>query len=654
MADNFIVSARKYRPARFDEMLGQESISKTLSNSILQGKTAHAYLFCGPRGVGKTSAARIFAKTVNCTQPTPEGEACNECESCRAINEQRSFNLFELDAASNNSADDIRKINEDVYIPPQYGKYKVYIIDEVHMLSSSAFNAFLKTLEEPPEYVIFVLATTEKNKVLPTILSRCQVFDFKPIPPQTISQQLHRVAECEGLSYESRALDLIARIADGGMRDALSIFDRIVSASNGNITYERTLNGLNILDDEYYFSLTNFLLAGNYKQTLLLFDELMVKGVNGRTIVLGLADFLRNLLMAHAPETHPLFKYTGGDADRFGQLALRSNPLLLYKAIDKLMNCDRNYRSSNSKRLLVELTLINIAEMSGAFTDHPPLSPSPSKENCVPNNEATTTGTPLAGKPAGQNNTSDREIAGDQEAERAVPSSSRTYSQGKSTAPSPLHQGQESTPVQSSNSSPIQESGAQALQGTDQRTSFSHPITPSTSSSTKSSQQTPPSPLSSLGRSARGGMKRIRTVAAQKDEDNNTQTLSAPEADAPHAPLTEEKLSIEWNRYAEEHLVTEIYLRQTMQSNLPQITSPDSFRITVLNELQKSELEATEVPLIQYLRNQLDNHYIEMSIEVDATPRSRKPVTTDEKMQYLIDLNPHVADFIDGLSLKPL
>ena len=368
MSDNFIVSARKYRPQTFDEMLGQEAICLTLKSAIKQGKIAHAYLFCGPRGVGKTSAARILARTINCEQLTPEGEACGVCPNCQAALNQRAFNIYELDAASNNSVDDIRRLNEDVYIRPQQGKYKVYIIDEVHMLSSGAFNAFLKTLEEPPGYVVFILATTEKDKVLPTILSRCQVYDFKPIPPEQIAEQLRRVADAEGLQYDPRSFDTIARIADGGMRDALSLFDRLAStAQDGVISYEQTLQTLNILDDEYYFYFTTYLYSGDYKRTLLLLDELLGKGVAMRQLIIGLADFMRNLLVARTPETVQLFPYTGVHAERFMALAQQIHPLFLYKSISKLVACERNYRSSQAKRLLVELTLMGISEMCGAF-----------------------------------------------------------------------------------------------------------------------------------------------------------------------------------------------------------------------------------------------------------------------------------------------
>ena len=310
MSEKFVVSARKFRPDSFESLLGQEAVSETLRRAILQQKTAHAYLFCGPRGVGKTSAARIFARAINCASPLASGEACGECDSCRAFAEQRSFNVFEMDAASNNSANDIRQLIEEVNIPPQVGRYKIYIIDEVHMLSTAAFNAFLKTLEEPPEYVVFIMATTEKQKILPTILSRCQVFDFKPIPSDVIIGQLRHIAQLEEIQVEEKALELIARKADGGMRDALSVFDRIASYTDGEVSYSRTLESLNILDDDYYFRFVDLLVHNDYTSTLLLLDELIMRGFDPRTIVLALTDILRNLLLAFEPQTLPLLHLT--------------------------------------------------------------------------------------------------------------------------------------------------------------------------------------------------------------------------------------------------------------------------------------------------------------------------------------------------------
>lgn len=362
--DNYIVSARKYRPSTFQSVVGQKALTQTLKNAIDAGKLAHAYLFCGPRGVGKTSCARIFAKTINCMHPTATGEACNECESCQAFNEQRSYNISELDAASNNSVDDIRQLVDQVRIPPQIGKYKVYIVDEVHMLSTAAFNAFLKTLEEPPHHAIFILATTEKHKILPTILSRCQVYDFQRITIADIAEHLQYVASQEGIQAEAEALSVIAQKADGGMRDALSIFDQIASFTAGNITYNAVIENLNVLDYEYYFRLTDAFLTTNVPATLLLFKEICDKGFESQHFISGLSNHLRNLLVSKDTSTLSLLEVGEATAKRYGEQASKCDTRFLYKAMDLSNRCDLDYRVSNNKRFLVELMLIQICQLS--------------------------------------------------------------------------------------------------------------------------------------------------------------------------------------------------------------------------------------------------------------------------------------------------
>lgn len=620
MSTSFVVSARKFRPSNFQGLLGQEVVSQTLSNAILQGKIAHAYLFCGPRGVGKTSAARIFAKAVNCENLTPQGEACEQCESCLAINGQRSFNIYELDAASHNSADDIRKINEEVYTPPQYGRYKVYIIDEVHMLSTAAFNAFLKTLEEPPEYVIFILATTEKNKVLPTILSRCQVFDFKPIPPQTIVEQLRRVAESEGIEYEQRALDLIARVADGGMRDALSIFDRIVSSSGGHITYQRALSGLNILDDEYYFMLTNHLGKGDYSSALLLLDELLGNGINGRIVVSGLADFLRNLLVARTPATHKLFKYTGSDAERFAHLAGQLSPVFLYKAIDRLVVCERNYRSSNSKRLLIELTLMGIAEVAGAFA---PTRTQGASVTPPSSSIGVSASAPVASQGAGV-----------------------TAIEKKPVPPS--------TPISQPTARVPASDSAQTLSSTK--------VAPATGSpSVESAPQVVEPKVQNEVRPAakpRGGVRltKISSILNPRQEENESQEEAEETAldSSDCKPLDQEALQIEWMRYAREQLPTQVFLRETMQSCFPVVVSEQEFKVTLLNDLQKQALEEQQEDLLRFLQNELSNAFLKMHVEVSEQPQDSRPITVGERVEYLIKENPATETLIQKLSLTVL
>ena len=360
----YIVSARKYRPTTFDTVVGQQALTTTLKNAVKSGKLAHAYLFCGPRGVGKTTCARIFAKAINCMSPTPDGEACGQCESCQAFNEQRSFNIFELDAASNNSVEHIKTLMEQTRIPPQVGKYKVFIIDEVHMLSTAAFNAFLKTLEEPPAHVIFILATTEKHKILPTILSRCQIYDFERMTVRNTIEHLKSVAEKEGITYEEEALAVIAEKADGGMRDALSIFDQAASFCQGNITYQKVIEDLNVLDSENYFQIIDLSIINKVADIMVLLNNVINKGFDGGLLIQGLAKHVRNVLMAKDPQTLPLLEVSDQQRQRYQEQAQKCPTPFLYKALQLMNQCDINYRQSSNKRLLVELTLIEIAQIT--------------------------------------------------------------------------------------------------------------------------------------------------------------------------------------------------------------------------------------------------------------------------------------------------
>ena len=601
MSDNFIVSARKYRPQTFDEMLGQEAICLTLKSAIKQGKIAHAYLFCGPRGVGKTSAARILARTINCEQLTPQGEACGVCPNCQAALHQRAFNIYELDAASNNSVDDIRRLNEDVYIRPQQGKYKVYIIDEVHMLSSGAFNAFLKTLEEPPGYVVFILATTEKDKVLPTILSRCQVYDFKPIPSEQIAEQLRRVADAEGLQYDPRSFDTIARIADGGMRDALSLFDRLAStAQNGVISYEQTLQTLNILDDEYYFYFTTYLYSGDYKRTLLLLDELLGKGVAMRQLIIGLADFMRNLLVARSPETVQLFPYTGVHAERFMTLAQQIHPLFLYKSISKLVACERNYRSSQAKRLLVELTLMGISEMCGAFKN--------------------ATVAPATAAPA------------------PAPSSG----QSSSTAPA--------APTAPATTAP-QESSVQTPQATYQ-------TTPTPSEKKKSPQLATSQPkqyapkgsslrISALKRQAQESLTAQEASATQADEDSD-----ATESGQRNEPVTPDELLRWWFAFADEELTDDAYLSQLLHTVTPELQPPHGLKVSLVSNIQLESFERIERSLLRYLKAKLHNDHLTLTTEVAAVEQTQHASTAQERAAYYVENYKEVAYLTKTLDLR--
>ena len=362
--ENYIVSARKYRPTTFESVVGQQALTQTLRNAIRTNHLAHAYLFCGPRGVGKTTCARIFAKTINCLTPTENHDACNQCESCVAFNEQRSFNIHELDAASNNSVEDIRSLIDQVRIPPQIGKYSVYIIDEVHMLSQGAFNALLKTLEEPPSYAIFILATTEKHKVLPTILSRCQVYDFSRITVADTIRHLQYVAQQEGINASEEALNVVAQKADGGMRDALSIFDQLVSFCGTTISYEQAIEVLNVLDTEYYFRLVNAALAGNVSEALLLLNEVLTKGFDAGHFVTGLAQHLRDVLVSKDAATVKLLETSDTIRQHYQEQAQRCAAKWIFNALDIVNTCDINYRTAKNKRLTVELALVKLCRLT--------------------------------------------------------------------------------------------------------------------------------------------------------------------------------------------------------------------------------------------------------------------------------------------------
>lgn len=368
--EQYIVSARKYRPSTFETVVGQQALTATLKNAIATGRLAHAYLFCGSRGVGKTSCARIFAKTINCTNRTPDGEACNECDSCRQFNENRSLNIIELDAASNNGVDDIKALMEQVFVPPTHGRYRVFIIDEVHMLSSQAFNAFLKTLEEPPAHAIFILATTEKHKIIPTILSRCQIYDFNRITINDMVEHMMKVAKNEGYTAEPAALNVIARKADGAMRDALSIFDQVAASTRGNITYEATIENLNVLDHSYYSRLIDAFVAGDVASALLVYKEVRDKGFDSQFFIGGLAQYLRDLSMASDASTLPLVDATDAVRAEMAQRAAKLHPTFFYRAMDLCNQADFNYRQASNKQFLVELTLIKLCQQSRPSSDN--------------------------------------------------------------------------------------------------------------------------------------------------------------------------------------------------------------------------------------------------------------------------------------------
>lgn len=594
MSEKFVVSARKFRPDSFESLLGQEAVSETLRRAILQQKTAHAYLFCGPRGVGKTSAARIFARAINCASPLASGEACGECDSCRAFAEQRSFNVFEMDAASNNSANDIRQLIEEVNIPPQVGRYKIYIIDEVHMLSTAAFNAFLKTLEEPPEYVVFIMATTEKQKILPTILSRCQVFDFKPIPSDVIIGQLRHIAQLEEIQVEEKALELIARKADGGMRDALSVFDRIASYTDGEVSYSRTLESLNILDDDYYFRFVDLLVHNDYASTLLLLDELIMRGFDPRTIVLGLTDFLRNLLLAFDPQTLPLLHLTKETEASYNQLAQASGRGFLYQAIARLMECLKEYRNSNAKRLLVEMTLLSLTSLA--------------QEGVSASNVPSQRPAPTAAPPS-------------------TPSPIAAPRPQPITAPAPARPSAPPPPRQT-------EAPAEAPQPID----LPKP--------TPTASMAAPRPVAPAPRPAVAPSPTATSAAAPKAPTQEKQSF------------TETEMQIAWNAYAEEHLQKNLFLKNAFNEVLPKLHNGTEIEAIMFNMLQVNAVERIKGSLLGYLRGALHNSDITLQvrqIETIEEERSQRSITPLEIFRSLAaEPQTPLHQFIQALKLRPL
>ena len=594
MSEKFVVSARKFRPDSFESLLGQEAVSETLRRAILQQKTAHAYLFCGPRGVGKTSAARIFARAINCASPLASGEACGECDSCRAFAEQRSFNVFEMDAASNNSANDIRQLIEEVNIPPQVGRYKIYIIDEVHMLSTAAFNAFLKTLEEPPEYVVFIMATTEKQKILPTILSRCQVFDFKPIPSDVIIGQLRHIAQLEEIQVEEKALELIARKADGGMRDALSVFDRIASYTDGEVSYSRTLESLNILDDDYYFRFVDLLVHNDYASTLLLLDELIMRGFDPRTIVLGLTDFLRNLLLAFDPQTLPLLHLTKETEASYNQLAQASGRGFLYQAIAKLMECLKEYRNSNAKRLLVEMTLLSLTSLA--------------QERVSASHTPNQRPTPAAAPPS---------------------------------APSPVAAPR---PQPIAAPAPARPSAPPAPRPTEASTEVPQPI--DLPKPTKPATMAVPRPVAPAPRPAAAPAPTAPPATAPKAPSQEKQAF------------TETEMQIAWNAYAEEYLQKNLFLKNAFNEVLPRLNNGTEIEAIMFNMLQVNAVERIKGSLLSYLRSALHNSDITLQvrqIETIEEERSQRSITPLEVFRSLAaEPQTPLHQFIQALKLRPL
>lgn len=595
--DKYIVSARKYRPATFDSVVGQRTLTTTLKNAIEQKKLAHAYLFCGPRGVGKTTCARIFAKTINCLAPQENGEACDHCESCQAFNEQRSYNVYELDAASNNSVDDIRELIEQVQVPPQLGKYKVFIIDEVHMLSPAAFNAFLKTLEEPPAHAIFILATTEKHKILPTILSRCQIYDFSRMTVNDMMQHLEYVAKQEGITYEAEALHVIAEKADGGMRDALSIFDQVASYCEGNITYEKVIEDLNVLDYDEYFATTDLLLRGDIPQTMLRLNHILSKGFEANYFIGGLASHFRNLLMSREEATLPLLDVSEKVRQRYHEQALRCEPKLLYRVLKLCNDCDINYRTARNKRLLVEITLIQVAQVATGDEDagcgrrptrrlkpifqtasipQPAVqAPQPSREPRVAYRPAT----------AQQVDTTPSQVS---EQSRAAQASASLMQQLGNTATG-------HTPSR----------GARTLSIIALRTQYHNHAQPGTNT--------------------------VQSV---------TQTTNPPHASSPISsrleyPFTVDQLTYYWYSFAQNLPKEQTAMAGRMKSMKPQISENWLIEVEVENEMVEQYMHELQIPLMNYLRTNLRNDAITLKFHITANNVTRAFSRTEQFKEML-------------------
>ncbi len=618
--ENYIVSARKYRPSTFESVVGQRALTTTLKNAIATQKLAHAYLFCGPRGVGKTTCARIFAKTINCMTPTADGEACNQCESCVAFNEQRSYNIHELDAASNNSVDDIRQLVEQVRIPPQIGKYKVYIIDEVHMLSASAFNAFLKTLEEPPRHAIFILATTEKHKILPTILSRCQIYDFNRISVEDTVNHLSYVASKEGIMAEPEALNVIAMKADGGMRDALSIFDQVVSFTGGNITYKSVIDNLNVLDYEYYFRLTDCFLENKVSDALLLFNDILNKGFDGSHFITGLSSHFRDLLVGKDPVTLPLLEVGASIRQRYQEQAQKCPLPFLYRAMKLCNECDLNYRISKNKRLLVELTLIQVAQLTTEGDD------------VSGGRGPTKTIKPIFTQPAAAQQPQVASATQVQQASlHTSPSSVTTQAVNGTTARHP----QASAAVQPGASASSGAASSAPSQGAG--------VAPTV----KEERKIPVMKMSSLGVSIKN---------PQRDQTTqNTVTTHVPRVQQPEEDFifNDRDLNYYWQEYAGQLPKEQDALTKRMQMLRPVLlNNSTTFEVVVDNEFAAKDFTALIPELQSYLRGRLKNSKVVMTVRVSEATETIRPVGRVEKFQMMAQKNQALMQLKDEFGLE--
>lgn len=592
---DYIVSARKYRPSTFSTVVGQKALVQTLKNAIANSKLAHAYLFCGPRGVGKTTCARIFAKTINCEHRTADGEACNECESCRAMGEQRSYNVYELDAASNNSVDNIRELIDQVQIPPQIGKYKVFIIDEVHMLSTAAFNAFLKTLEEPPKHAIFVMCTTEKQKILPTILSRCQTYDFQRISMQDIADQLAYIAGQEGIKTEPQALLTIARKADGGMRDALSVFDQISSFTSGNVTYQATIENLNILDYELFFRLTDAALQGNIPAAMVMLDEVVRKGFDPQYFIGGWASHLRDLMVSQDPATLKLIEAGPEVAVRYQQQAANCKPYFLYNAVMIANDCDFNYRNSRNKRLSVEIAIVRICQLLNPI-------PAPQQPQRAPMQNVQ-----AASIPQPQVQPVKQPVAAVPQPPTAPPPTPVAPRQAISVAPR-----QTPAPPQ-----PVAQRGA---------------------------------PMPGRGVSMMASLHAAGAANAPVTAHPVASTQVHPEDQ--NEPVDEPALRNQWTEYTQT-IPSEKILITAMLNSRVQLLEGTHVAVTVMSDEQQQRIDEHREEILQYLRRQLRNSHLQISFAVSQGEGVKLAFTPRERMDEIQNENPElIQELLDTFGLE--
>lgn len=600
--ENYIVSARKYRPSTFDSVVGQKALTATLKNAIATQRLAHSYLFCGSRGVGKTSCARIFAKTINCEHPTAQGEACNECDSCRAFNEGNSMNIIELDAASNNGVDDIRQLVEQVQIPPSQGRYRVFIVDEVHMLSAAAFNAFLKTLEEPPSYVIFILATTEKHKIIPTILSRCQIYDFNRISIRDMIEHLAYVAKQEGITAETPALNIIARKADGAMRDALSIFDQVAASSRGNITYKSAIENLNVLDYNYYNRLLDCFLEGKVLETWMIYKEIRDRGFDSHFFINGLADYMRDLMVARDPSTIVLLEADDEARAAMAQTAVKCSPDFIYRAMNLCNEADLNYRTASNKQFLIELTLAKICQL---------LSPSPDNSG---------------------------EGEGRLQKIQAAPSTTTSGIASATGAPAAPQAAKPSGPT----ANPAPHSATPV-------TSATHHVSPSPAPVAKPAPAVRPlsssRPLKKVSASTFSINQSTATEAAETQSN-----YGSPTAVKRLNAYTQEQLNAAWQQYINTH-PTEHILINTMRASFPAKVTGHAYKVMVENEMQLNTMTQSTPSILKYLHDTLGNDLIEITYEVNKGEASPHTWNERQVLHHMLENNPALRAFVDDLKL---